>query len=244
MKKKIIITALILAAVAAIAFLPALLKEKFAYSGVCEAVEVNISPRLSDVLTKINIEEGSGVKQGDLLALLECKETALALDIASKEYTRAQQLLKGSSGSKENYDLKKNAYERAKIRRGWCDIYSPINGRVLYKYVEEGEFAPVGKKLFTLADLSEIDVWFYVEHNLVPSLSVNCKVDGYLPETKQHFEGYIADISGEAEFTPKNVQTRKERTNLVYGVKVKFQNDAKLTLKPGMTLETVFNCGG
>ena len=63
---------------------------------------------------------------------------------------------------------------------------------------------------------------------------------GYLPETGQHFEGTVLTTDDVAEFTPKNVQTRNERTRLVYGVKTRFHNDERLTLKPGMTLEAQF----
>ena len=66
------------------------------------------------------------------------------------------------------------------------------------------------------------------------------KVIGYLPEADKTFEGVISTINDEAEFTPKNVQTRKERERLVYGVKTRFVNDENLTLKPGMTLEVSF----
>ena len=68
-------------------------------------------------------------------------------------------------------------------------------------------------------------------------------VEGFLPESDQHFEGRILSINDEAEFTPKNVQTRRERERLVYGVKTRFKNDAARTLKSGMTLEVSFGEG-
>jgi HlyD family secretion protein len=61
-----------------------------------------------------------------------------------------------------------------------------------------------------------------------------------LPEINKTFTGYIRTINDEAEFTPKNVQTRNERERLVYGVKIYFKNDENYTLKPGMTLEVQF----
>ena len=59
-------------------------------------------------------------------------------------------------------------------------------------------------------------------------------------ETGRYFEGTVLTTDDVAEFTPKNVQTRNERTRLVYGVKTRFHNDERLTLKPGMTLEAQF----
>jgi HlyD family secretion protein len=212
----------------------------FNYSGVVEAVEVDVPARLSDVIIKITAEEGSAVKRGDILAELECKATALQYDIAKKEFERAANLLKASAGSQENYDLRKNQYDAAALAKSWCLVPSPLDGKVLYKYYEEGEFAGAGRKIFTVADLKEIDAWVYVEHDLIAKLSTGQKVNGRLPETGGDFEGVILTISDEAEFTPKNVQTRKERQRLVFGVKTRFKNDAVGTLKPGMTLEVTF----
>ena len=74
----------------------------------------------------------------------------------------------------------------------------------------------------------------------MPYLSIGQEVSGYLPEAGKTFKGRILAINDQSEFTPKNVQTREERTRLVYGVKTRFKNDENQTLKPGMTLETEF----
>lgn len=79
-----------------------------------------------------------------------------------------------------------------------------------------------------------------MEHDKLAELSIGQEVIGYLPEAEQPFKGTITVINDEAEFTPKNVQTKQERTRLVYGVKVSFENDDKFTLKPGMTVEADF----
>ncbi|MDE6478007.1 MAG: HlyD family efflux transporter periplasmic adaptor subunit, partial [Alphaproteobacteria bacterium] len=84
------------------------------------------------------------------------------------------------------------------------------------------------------------DIWayFYVPYDMLHKLRVGQSVTGLLPEAPdQTFPGRIIKISEEAEFTPKNVQTREERTRLVYGIKVKFDNP-NLTLKSGMTIES------
>ena len=111
---------------------------------------------------------------------------------------------------------------------------------MLYKYYEPGEFIAAGRKLLTVADMAEVDVWVYVEHDLLARLAVGDAVTALLPETGQTFKGTILSINDEAEFTPKNVQTRRERERLVYGVKTRFHNDAALTLKSGMTVEVSF----
>ncbi len=238
--KKIAILAVVILLILVAASLIFFRHTPFAYSGVVEAVEIDVPSRLNDVITQLNIDEGSAVTQGMALARLECKQTALNYDIAQKEFKRAESLLKTSAGSKENYDYRKNLFDNAALAKEWCDILSPIDGKVLYKYYEQGEFISAGRKLATVADLRSVDAWVYVEHNKIASLSFGQTVKGTLPETGQSFEGVILTVNDEAEFTPKNVQTRSERERLVFGVKTRFKNDAQLTLKPGMTLEVDF----
>lgn len=238
--KKIITASVIILIIALAASLLYFRHTPFAYSGVLEAVEADVPARLNDTVSNMYFEEGQSVNAGDILARLDCKETSLAADIAKKQFERAKTLLKTSAGSKENYDVKQNACQQAALRESWCSIASPISGKVLYKYFEDGEFVSAGRKVYTVADLSKIDAWVYVAHDVVAGIKTGAKVKGYLPETGQSFDGTVFTVNDEAEFTPKNVQTRKERTRLVYGVKVRFLNDAQLTLKPGMNIEVTF----
>jgi HlyD family secretion protein len=88
-----------------------------------------------------------------------------------------------------------------------------------------------------LADLREMWVTMYVPQPVLHKLSYSMKLTGLIPEAgNKEIEGVITHINDEAEFTPKNVQTRQERSRLVYGVKVTFQNKDNI-LKPGMTVE-------
>lgn len=212
----------------------------FHYSGVIEAVQVDVPARLNDLITDIYIDDGSPVKEGEVIARLECKDANLQAAIAEKEFKRAAQLLKTTAGSRENYDLKKHQFDAAVLHQSWCEIKSPLTGKVLYKYYEPGEFIAAGRKLASVADFKNLDVWIYVPHDELARITIGGRVDGYLPETGQRFEGTVLSVNDQAEFTPKNVQTREERTRLVYGVKTRFVNDDKLTLKPGMTLEAEF----
>ncbi len=238
--KKLIISAVVILVVLVAAGLLFLRHTPFAYSGVVEAVEVDVPSRLSDTISEINVQEGSPVEKGQVLARLDCRDTRLKAAIAQKEFKRADTLLKTTAGSRENYDLKKHQNDQAALYESWCGITSPISGKVLYKYYEPGEFIAAGRKIVTVADLSEVDVWVYVEHNLLARLAVGGAVRALLPETGQEFEGTILSINDEAEFTPKNVQTRRERERLVYGIKTRFKNDAAHTLKSGMTVEVRF----
>ncbi|MBV2167259.1 MAG: efflux RND transporter periplasmic adaptor subunit, partial [Bdellovibrio sp.] len=122
-------------------------------------------------------------------------------------------------------------------RRQWCEIKSPLRGTVLTTYFEPGEMVGPGSKLLTIGNLDEVYAYFYLPHDEISHLKLQQEVTAFLPELeKKPFSGVISFINPEAEFTPKNVQTREERTRLVYGVKVSFQNPEGV-LKPGMTLE-------
>jgi len=95
----------------------------------------------------------------------------------------------------------------------------------------------MGAKLFTLADLRQVWCQVYVPQPLLVKLKYGQKLRAALPELPGRvFDGVVSHISDQAEFTPKNVQTRKERERLVYAVKVTFPNPGG-ELKPGMTLE-------
>jgi HlyD family secretion protein len=214
--------------------------QKFSYSGVVEAIEINIAPKINDNIVKFYVQEGDKVTKDQILLELDGKDIIAAYNYAQIEFDRTAKIYKRNATSKENYDTKKYKYEDATIKKDWLVLRSPINGKVLYKYYNEGEMVTIGGKILTLADLKETDVWVYLPHNEIASLNINDKVIGYLPEINKNFTGHIYTINDEAEFTPKNVQTRNERERLVYGVKIRFTNDDNLTLKPGMTLEVQF----
>jgi HlyD family secretion protein len=96
-----------------------------------------------------------------------------------------------------------------------------------------------GTKLLTVANVKDIWAYIYVPQPDVFKLKPGEVLTAYLPEAGMRpFAGHILKINDEAEFTPKNVQTRAERERLVFGVKVSFlgANDAEV-LKPGMTVE-------
>ncbi len=208
----------------------------FYYSGTIEATTIDISSRLQSVISEKLVSEGQRVNENSILYKLSCEDIKLGFDILQKDFTRAERLFKTGSLSLESFEHLKNKFDDASLKLKWCDILSPINGIVLNTYREKGEWVSPGMKLLTIADLKKVWAFFYVEHDLISNLSIGQKVIAILPEAKKKFEGTIIKINSEAEFTPKNVQTRTERTRLVYGIKVSFDNEDE-TLKPGMTVE-------
>lgn len=236
MKKKII-PLVILVVAGSVIFLKIKNGRDFRYSGVIEATETDLSARVSGVIGAYGAREGDPVKKGAVIISIDCDDLRLAAGIASEDFKRAEELYKGGSLSKENYDRLKYKRDDSALKVEWCSVKSPVSGRLLYSYREKGELASPGTRLATVADLSGVWAYIYVPHDMLAKLKQGMEVKGFLPEAgDKEFPGRISVINSEAEFTPKNVQTRKERTRLVFAVKVNFPNPDEI-LKPGMTIE-------
>ncbi len=123
-----------------------------------------------------------------------------------------------------------------------CHISSPIGGTVLDKYAEAGEYATPGKPLFKVADVSDMTLRTYVTAPQLTSIKIGQKVKVYADcgeGGSREYRGVVTWIADKAEFTPKTIQTRDERANLVYAVKVKVKNADGL-IKIGMYGEVDF----
>lgn len=123
-----------------------------------------------------------------------------------------------------------------------CIITSPINGTVLSKYAEQGELAAQGRTLFKVADIANMNLRVYITADQLTALKIGQQVKVYADQGKsdrKEYQGTIIWISDKAEFTPKTIQTRDERANLVYAVKVAVKNDG--LIKKGMYGEIKIN---
>ncbi|HEX7456959.1 MAG TPA: HlyD family efflux transporter periplasmic adaptor subunit [Ginsengibacter sp.] len=122
------------------------------------------------------------------------------------------------------------------------NIINPINGTVLTKYAMAGEVTSAGKALYKIADLSVLTLRVYITGTQLAQVKlnqhVNVLVDSSADKYKQ-YSGVITMISDKAEFTPKTIQTKDERANLVYAIKIHVKNDGYL--KIGMYGEVKFN---
>ena len=122
-------------------------------------------------------------------------------------------------------------------------ITSPITGTVLNKYAEEGELANMGTPLFKIADINNMILRVYVTNDQLSNIKLNNKVQVIVNNSKDSdsnrvYEGTVTWISDKSEFTPKTIQTKNERANLVYAMKVSVMNDGYL--KIGMYGEVKF----
>ena len=123
-------------------------------------------------------------------------------------------------------------------------VIIPIDGVISERYVELGEFVSVGSLIATVIDLKHVWVMTYVSERNLGKVKLGQKgkvtVDSF-PD--KEFSGKVTYISPEAEFTPKNIQTKEERVKLVFGVKIEVDNPNQ-ELKPGMPADAVIEAGG
>ena len=122
------------------------------------------------------------------------------------------------------------------------NITNPVGGTVITKYAEAGEVTSIGKALYKIANLSTLTLRAYVTGEQLPQIKLGQRVTVQIDSSANHYRrlpGTITWISDKAEFTPKTIQTKDERANLVYAIKVKVMNDGYL--KIGMYGEVIFN---
>ncbi len=120
-------------------------------------------------------------------------------------------------------------------------LTNPVKGIVLTQYVYEGEYVNIGKPMYKLADLSEMTLRAYITGDQLSLIQLNQEVKVLIDAGEENYKTYsgiITWISPKAEFTPKTIQTKNERSNLVYAIKIKVMNDGYL--KIGMYGEVDF----
>ncbi|MDD4872508.1 MAG: efflux RND transporter periplasmic adaptor subunit [Kiritimatiellae bacterium] len=143
------------------------------------------------------------------------------------------------NAAKARREQTKQALTLAKIRLGYATLTSPMSGLVLSDHVESGEYVVPGTAIVTVGDMEHAWMRGYINESDLGRVKVGqpakITTDTWPGKT---YEGKISFISAEAEFTPKNVQTAKERTKLVYRIKIDIPNPL-MELKPGMPADAV-----
>jgi HlyD family secretion protein len=114
-----------------------------------------------------------------------------------------------------------------------CYVYAPATGTVLAKMAEPSEITAPGKPLYQLADLDTMTLRAYFSGDQIPHLHLGQSVEVLIDEdqsSNRTLQGRISWVSDQAEFTPKTIQTKNERVNLVYAVKIRVKNDGSLKI--------------
>ncbi|MGD0566747.1 MAG: efflux RND transporter periplasmic adaptor subunit [Candidatus Goldiibacteriota bacterium] len=245
----------VIAAVVALGILGFWLLPKFFHntpkvtaSGTVEITEVDVSSRISSRITTLEKDEGQEVKKGETMADLDDsivaaqKDAAAAVFVNARDiYNRSKNLFDTQSISQQQFDSAQAAFvsaqaqlKEAQVMLDEAAVKAPWSGIILKKHVEAGELVSPGSPLFTIGDLSQAKVTIYVPLTQMTMIKYGMKalveIDAY---KGRKFEGKVTFISGEAEFTPKNVQTQDERIKEVFEVQITVPNPEGI-LKPGI----------
>lgn len=154
---------------------------------------------------------------------------------AQKQGVDAQ--IKGVEAQKKGLDAQKRGIDAQKAiidkQMQNAIISSPVNGTILTKYAQMGEFATTGKPLFKVADLSTVYLRAYFTSDQLSDIKLGQQVKvvaDFGGGKTRDYTGKVTWISSESEFTPKSIQTKDTRANLVYAVKIAVRNDGYLKL--------------
>ncbi|MHB1653647.1 MAG: HlyD family secretion protein [Desulfitobacteriaceae bacterium] len=168
-----------------------------------------------------------------------------AMDQANAAQASLDQAIAGYTqptiqAQKSAVDIARQSVKAAELALSKQEIKSPMNGRVLYKHVEIGQVVNAGTRLVTLVNPDDLWVKVYVPEAKLNQVkiggSAQVSVDAY---PSQSFQGEVQWVSDKAEFTPKNVQTKEERTTTVFAIKIRII-EGKDLLKAGMPADVVF----
>ena len=164
------------------------------------------------------------------------------LEVLNKQYTATKSSLTITKQGLQSETLPLEAQVEQiedQIKKSY--IINPIDGTVLTRYAKPDEVTGIGKALYKIADLSEMTLRAYVDGDQLGQIKLGQKVKVYIDKgegEQKEMSGEIYWVSSKAEFTPKTIQTKDERANLVYAIKVKVINDGYL--KIGMYGEVKF----
>lgn len=199
--------------------------------------EVNLQTAQNDKIRFENLYETKSISRKQYEDALAKYELALAQYNSAKEnFLKIQNISRPEElkQAKANVERLKANVDLIKKSLNDCFITAPISGIVVKKFLEAGETVTNLSSLIKISDLSQVELTVYVNEKDLPKIKlsqpVDVKVDAYPEKT---YKGKIIFISPEAEFTPKNIQTKEERTKLVFAVKVKIDNP-EYELKSGI----------
>ena len=206
--------------------------------------EVNFSQAEKDKDRYTSLFESKSITRKQYEDAINRYEIASAQYNSAKENVRKIKNLARPDELKQaeaNVNRVKASIEQLQKNINDCFVTAPSDGYIVKKFVEEGEYAGMLSSLFKITDLRKVELVIYVSETDLGKVKLGqvaeVSVDSY-PD--KNFKGNVTYISPEAEFTPKNIQTKDERTKLVFAVKISIPNP-DLELKPGMPADALIN---
>ncbi|HET6460700.1 MAG TPA: HlyD family efflux transporter periplasmic adaptor subunit [Syntrophales bacterium] len=179
-------------------------------------------------------KERDSIKLGYDTAKSKLEDMEAALRQAKSNIKKIEATEKDIEAAADQIKQNKAFLEQADIQLSYARLLAPYNGIITSRNVEPGEVVSPGREVLTMADLETVDLKIFVDETEIgkvkPGQDVDVKIDTFANKV---YKGKVTFISPEGEFTPKIIQTKKERVKLVYLVKVSIPNPS-LELKSGM----------
>jgi HlyD family secretion protein len=202
------------------------IQHKLAYSGEIRArQQISVLPKASGRVEQVLVDTGAEVKAGDTLAVLD-------QDSPWMQILQARAALAQATAT----------VDRIEAALAQTQIHAPFSGTVTVRHREPGEALSSGLPVLTLRNFDDRWVRIYVPGDEVGRLRIGQRAtitaDAY---ENRRYGGTVSYIASVAEFTPRNVQTTKDRVKLVYEVRVRIAGDTAVDLKPGLPADVRFD---
>ncbi len=210
-------------------------------AGHIDATETDLAFQVPGRIEAISVEAGEEVKAGQVVAKLDDKVFRYEVDAAEGRLEAVDAAPRPKKLKDAELRQARAGLELARLRLSYATLISPVSGLVLARSANPGELAGVGATIITLGNLD--NVWFEgylpekdlgkVRYGQKAAITIDC-----CPGEK--YSGTISYISSKAEFTPKTVETYRERVTMVYRIRIKLPNPQR-ALKVGMPAEAVIS---
>ncbi|MCC6289446.1 MAG: HlyD family efflux transporter periplasmic adaptor subunit [Chitinophagaceae bacterium] len=192
----------------------------------------NLKREQTRINNLVKADAATGKQLDDINAQVEETEKQLQV-IQKQDAAQVSVLSTQTSGLRSDALPLVAQIEQVQDQLNKSRIINETQGTVLVKYAEVNEMATIGKALYKIADLHTIILRAYITGDQLPKIKLNQKVTVMVDDGKDNYKNYdgiIEWISDKAEFTPKTIQTKDERANLVYAIKIRVANDGFLKI--------------
>jgi HlyD family secretion protein len=218
-------------------------------SGTIEAQQIAVTPQMAGRIITAPNQEGIAVKTGDVLYELDpsvIKLQIASLDTAIKAALANYNHVKGdSSSTKADKQAAKTQWEQAvlakqmaEVQLTYATIHAPMDGTLTNIAQKAGENAVPGTTLAMMSQVQSLTVTIYVPETQIGQVKMGQSGTITTDSTTKQYNGRVTFIASQAEFTPSSVETKDQRTKLVFQVKLNI-TDADAQLKPGMPADVV-----
>ena len=218
-------------------------------TGTVEATRYDVTAKVPGYVRELTLQAGDTLNEGDLVCRIDREDLRAQVLAANAGLAAARARLADlESGARSGQvEAARAEVERLQAQvdaqqaqADGIDVESPASGTVLSKNFENNEFAPAGVPIVTVGDLDNCYVRVYVPSEDLARIQVGQAVNVYVDAYPgRAIAGTIQEISQQAEYTPRQSITARERANLVFAVKVAVQNQERI-VKPGMPADVDF----